>query len=133
MYKKAILLSFVLVVNTLLAQPPRIYEMKKKEFFSTAFSRDGNLMASGDLEGDLVVWDVEKQSILHDLTGQYGNVLSTVFSPDGYYVAAGATDGSIHVYMITNGLMDKKFTGKSWYDTANTNTGDYLEEAGPRS
>lgn len=105
-----ILLLFLSFFTTLLAQE-KTFPKKKHYVRAVEFSRDGHLLASGGELGEVVIWDTDKEAILHELLGHEDMVLSLAFSPDGYYVASGSRDGSVKVWRIDNGLMEKNFTG----------------------
>lgn len=57
---------------------------------SFAFSPDGTILAVGDDEGQLTLWDVATQELIDvPLPAHNRSILSTVFSPDGKVLATG--------------------------------------------
>ncbi len=58
---------------------------------SIAFSRDGNILASGSNDKTIILWDVKtRQPIGQPLTGHKASVLSVAFSPNGKMLASGS-------------------------------------------
>jgi WD40 repeat protein len=60
------------------------------------FSSDGTILATGDLEGNILLWNTATGKPLGDpLAGHDAEVLSLAFSPNGNLLASGSSDGSI--------------------------------------
>ena len=58
---------------------------------SVAFSPDGKMLASGNTEGNVILWDVAtRQRIGQPLSTNTGSVNSVAFSPDGKILASGS-------------------------------------------
>lgn len=115
--KISFLLSLVAVSFGVFAQESLDIKIKKHQSFSSAFSYDGSLLASGG-ENELVLWDMKKNSIFHQISmGEGGVVLATAFSPDGYFVVAACQDGIVRIYTVEKGLLDRKMTA---HDVATT-------------
>jgi WD40 repeat protein len=66
--------------------------------FSVAFSPDSSLIASGDGEGVIKVWDVDSGDELAVLQGHIGRVYSICFSPDGDRIASSGNDSHIMIW-----------------------------------
>lgn len=64
----------------------------------TAYSPDGSLLATGDLQGAIIIWDTETWRPLRQLTGMAPGVWSLAFSPDGKRLAAGSKDRTIRIW-----------------------------------
>jgi WD40 repeat protein len=56
------------------------------------FSPDGRIVASGAVNGTILLWDVGMQQKLHSLTQHKGMVNALAFSPDGKLLASGGGD-----------------------------------------
>jgi WD40 repeat protein len=70
----------------------------KHEIFSTAFSPDGSLLATGSFDGSTRIWDTETWTVLHELAG-HGNWVSAVaFSPNGKYLVSAGIDRRIQIW-----------------------------------
>ena len=66
---------------------------------SVAFSRDGTL-ASGALDGTVILWDVATQQPKDTLTGHTASARSVAFSPDGSILASGSHDGTVILWDV---------------------------------
>ncbi len=111
MRKSTSLIILTLFLTSLAFAQDKVLPKKKHYVRAVEFSKDGHLLVSGGELGEVIIWDVEKEAILHELIGHEDMVLSLAFSPDGYYVASGSRDGSVKVWRIDNGLMEKNFVG----------------------
>ncbi|MFZ1040013.1 MAG: WD40 repeat domain-containing protein [Anaerolineales bacterium] len=63
---------------------------------STAFSPDGKMIASGDTDGTITLWDVSTHQPIGQLFAEPVHmVYSLAFSPDGKTLASGNEDGTL--------------------------------------
>ncbi|HYT90922.1 MAG TPA: hypothetical protein VEL76_19585, partial [Gemmataceae bacterium] len=67
----------------------------------SAFSRQSRLLAFKDSSKVIVVWDVNRQTILHRLTGNWGIVTALAFCPDGRTLASGEGERIILWDLVT--------------------------------
>jgi WD40 repeat protein len=80
--------------QTLGQSPMRLHH--NYSVWCAVFSSDGTVLATGDLEGNIILWDTAAGKPLGDpLAGHDAEVLSLAFSPDGDMLASGASDGSV--------------------------------------
>lgn len=63
---------------------------------SVSFSPDGALLAAGDIEGNILLWDVNQQSQVAALNDHVEQVRQVAFSPDGRFLAA--SDGQFRLW-----------------------------------
>jgi WD40 repeat protein len=69
---------------------------------SVAFSPDGKLLALGDTNGEIHLWQMPEATLLRT-SKEYGSiVLSAAFSPDGKTLATGASNGTIRCWDVSS-------------------------------
>ena len=70
--------------------------------WSAAFSPDGQLLASGDHNGIVHVWNVQERRIIAQLERHSAAVGSVKFSPDGRTLVSAGNDGLINLWDVPN-------------------------------
>ncbi|MBV9280562.1 MAG: WD40 repeat domain-containing protein, partial [Chloroflexi bacterium] len=78
---------------------------------SIDFSPDGSLLAQGDDNGMVYVWDVRSARRLVAVQGHPGPVWSIAFAPDGETVISGGDDAEVKVWQARTGRYLKSFPG----------------------
>ena len=73
-----------------------------KWVFALAFSPDGQFLATGDATGQVNVWDVQRQQIVTQFTGDATTVYTVKFSPDGKVLAGAGYAGEIGLWKVEN-------------------------------
>ena len=68
--------------------------------FSTAFSPDGRILASGNDDFTIQLWDANTGEQIATLTGHLERVWSVAFSPDGKTLASGSDDGTVLLWRL---------------------------------
>ncbi|MBN3950383.1 MAG: NACHT domain-containing protein [Nostoc sp. NMS7] len=79
--------------------------------FSVAFSPDGKLLATGDSDGEVRLWQVKDGKQLFTLKGHTSWVWSVVWSPDGQTLASGSEDHTVRLWDILTGQCLKVLGG----------------------
>lgn len=69
---------------------------------SAAFSPDGSLIATGEENGLVRLWDAAAYRETAALAGHFAQVNSLAFSPDGQYLASGSNDMTVWVWEISS-------------------------------
>ena len=70
--------------------------------WAIAFSADGQLLAAGDANGQINVWDVQKHHLLIQLQGGTEDIGSVAFSPNNRILAAAGYEGKIRLWQVPN-------------------------------
>ncbi|MEH2038654.1 NB-ARC domain-containing protein [Nostoc sp.] len=70
---------------------------------SVAFSPDGKLLALGDTNGEIRLYQVSDWKQLLFCKGHINWVLSVAFSPDGTVLASGSTDHTVKLWDVSTG------------------------------
>jgi WD40 repeat protein len=71
------------------------------ENYSVAFSRDGRLLATGDNNGTVRLWEVLTGRELAKWKGHSGTIYMTAFSPDGRILATTSNDTTALLWNLT--------------------------------
>jgi WD40 repeat protein/serine/threonine protein kinase len=84
--------------------------------YSVAFSPNGRLLASGDFDGKILLWNLGTQEIIHTFSGHTSGAsysVAVAFSPDWYTLVSGGPDNTIKIWDIETGKLKSTLTGHS--------------------
>ncbi|NED92629.1 hypothetical protein G3I76_72820, partial [Streptomyces sp. SID11233] len=65
----------------------------------------GTILATGDGDGVVRLWDTASGAQLHALPGHTVLVYTTVFSPDGRTLATGDRSGTVRLWDVATGRL----------------------------
>ena len=65
---------------------------------AVAFAPDGTLIASGNVDNLVRLWQTQTGKLWRTLTGHSSGVTSVAFSPDSTLVASGSWDGTVRLW-----------------------------------
>ncbi len=86
----------------------RSFDSQKAWIYGVAFSPDGRSLATGDREGELILWEVSSGRPRHVFAGHEGQFTpSLAFSPDGRTLAASSAGGPVYVWDVVGSLQSK--------------------------
>lgn len=75
------------------------------------FSPDGRLLVTGEINGDISLWQLEDGRKLLSFEGQQGWIRSIAFSPDGKTLASGNLNQTIKIWDVRTGKCLKTLLG----------------------
>ncbi|MBD2341930.1 NACHT domain-containing protein [Calothrix sp. FACHB-156] len=81
--------------------------------FSVAFSPNGKIIATGDANGEIRLWQIDDGQQILICKGHTGFVRSVAFSPDGQILASGSVDKTVKLWSISDGKCIKTLQGHS--------------------
>ena len=96
---------------------------------SVAFSPNGKLLATGDVDGKTYLWQVEDWKLLFSGVGHGDWVRSVAFSPDGQTLATGSQDETIKLWDVLTGERLKTMRSPRPYEGMNITEVTGLTEA----
>ncbi len=70
--------------------------------WALAFSPNGQLLAAGDGEGTVKIWEVQQRQAIARLTGDTTAVYSVAFSPDGRTLASAGYQGEVKLWAVAD-------------------------------
>ncbi len=73
------------------------------EVTSVDFSSDGDFLASGSVDGAVIIWKLADGSILHRLDGHTETVNDVAFSPDDSLLLTGSNDMTARLWNVADG------------------------------
>ena len=83
------------------------------QLMAAALSRNGKVLATGDVKGVIRVWDVpldrSQRPRCKVLTGHQGSVLAVDVSSDGSTIASGGDDGTVRLWDAATGAQLRRF------------------------
>jgi serine/threonine protein kinase len=65
---------------------------------TVAISPDGQLIATGNDDHTVCLWQLDTGKLLHTLIGHTGAVKALAFAPEGRWLASGSADGSVKLW-----------------------------------
>ncbi|KAJ2854002.1 general transcription repressor, partial [Coemansia erecta] len=77
---------------------------------AVCFSPDGKYLVTGAEDKQIRIWDVQKRTIRHTLSGHEQDIYSLDFSPDGSMILSGSGDRTVRLWNLESGKEVCKFT-----------------------
>jgi WD40 repeat protein len=78
---------------------------------AVAFAPDGTLIASGNVDNLVRLWQAQTGAVLHTFTGHASGVTSVAFSHDGNLIANGSRDNTVRLWEVAAGTTVRTLTG----------------------
>jgi len=89
--------------------PPLTNQAHAVAVTSVAITTDGSIVASGDADGLVRLWNLDTGELLSDLTGHLDVVTGLAFSPDGTLLASASLDGTLRLWDVRSGAVLARF------------------------
>ncbi len=93
------------------AVAPRPVTFAAASYSSVAVSPDGALLASGDLDGRVILWDMTSRRALRVINGQAGAIRAVAFSPDGRTLGAASDNTTVRLWDAGTGELRLELRG----------------------
>jgi WD40 repeat protein len=77
---------------------------------SITISTDGELIASGGLDGSVIVWDISTSNPLFRLDAHTDAIEELTFSPDGKLLVTTGADAAMRIWDVASGNMLQEYT-----------------------
>merc|ERR1711985_229280 len=82
-------------------------------FRTMKFHPDGLILAGGQEDNVVSVWDIKDQVTVASLTGHTDEVTSLSFSNNGYYLASASKDGTVKLWDLRKSVNIHNFESKA--------------------
>ncbi len=76
---------------------------------SVVFNTDGSLLATGDEDGNIYLWQVKNGDLLHTWSAHTDCITGLAFSPDGQALASASYDGIVSLWEANTGHHTRSF------------------------
>jgi RNA polymerase sigma factor (sigma-70 family) len=80
-----------------------------------AFSPDGKLVATGDPEGAIRLWDPATGKEIGPRKGHQGAITSVAYSPDGKTLVSGSADRTVALWDVSTGKEIRRLPRHEWW------------------
>jgi WD40 repeat protein len=111
----AALIAIVLIINALIpkAQARSLggFDLDRAAISAIAFSSDGSLLAAGDVDKKIKLFDVKTAKTIRTVSDLGTTVLSLAFSPDGSLLASAGKENVIRLWDVKTGQLLKTLDG----------------------
>jgi WD40 repeat protein len=82
--------------------------------YTIALSPDGQILASGDYFGRIMLWQPVSGECIQTLWGHTGHVYSIAWSPDGKSLASASADLTAKIWDVATGTCLETIPGENW-------------------
>ncbi len=79
-----------------------------------SFSPDGRMLATGNVDGRVFLYDVRSRRYRHTLEGHTDSVLSVAFNPSGLIVASAGLDQTVRLWNVITGALRHTLEGHTY-------------------
>jgi len=75
-----------------------LYQEKGNEVLALCFNTDGTLLATGDRNGNVKIWNMERKNMVINLRGHSARITNLSFSKDGKILASSSYDATTRLW-----------------------------------
>lgn len=105
----AVIVAVVLIVNALIpkakARSLGGFDLDRAAITAVAFSPDGSLLAAGDVEHRIKLFDVQTAKAVQTLKDHAAAIVSVAFSPDGTQLASAGKERAARLWDVKTGQL----------------------------
>ncbi len=83
-------------------EPILLFEQARNPISSVCFSNDGSVLVSGDRQGNVKIWDVNRRELIQTLRGHTAQIEEVQYSPNDSQLASVGRDGTIQIWETEN-------------------------------
>lgn len=88
-----------------------VFAKQLTSVLSLAFSPNGKLLATGDVNGEIHLWHIDNSQVVFSCKGHAGWVHSISFSPDGTILCSASSDHTVKLWDVFDGSCLATLTG----------------------
>lgn len=88
-----------------------VFAKQLTSILSLAFSPDGKLLATGDVNGEIYLWQIADGQPVLSCKGHAGWVHAIAFSPNGKMLCSASSDHTVKLWDVSDGSCLKTLTG----------------------
>jgi WD40 repeat protein len=104
----------IVILDIVRGKPLAEFTGLKGTVLGLAFSRDGKILASGESDGAIKLWDAAaKKELDVKIEGHRKGVTSLAFDPEGTMLVSGSEDGTIRLWDLKTGKDTAALAGHS--------------------
>ncbi|HSA22323.1 MAG TPA: WD40 repeat domain-containing protein [Myxococcota bacterium] len=104
-----------IVLRDLTTQTTRVLGSHGGPSYGASFSEDLALLATGGMDGRVLVWDVRTGKLLHTLAGHRGQAWPFTFSKSNRWFITGGADHTIRLWDLSSGSLVREID--DWFGT----------------
>ena len=82
------------------------YFLGGKNVQALELNSEGNIIASGHIDGEIYIWDMDRKQEIMSLSGHTDSITNLAFSSDGNKIASASKDRTVRTWDLATGTQD---------------------------